>query len=123
MRAQHQVRPLQSEEEGSAIGHLPGGVYGYAYALGHEQTPVFAQKTYHSFEMHKAPDGTEYVLGFVTLEEARDLDEGKEGVGITLFPDPWEASEQLVSVPVSRIVAPKRVPPREPGNPFPFTLR
>jgi hypothetical protein len=121
LRARHQVRALQPEEEGAAIAVLPSGVYGFTFAPGQPEVPVFSKNSYHSFEMHKAADGTEYVLGFVTPVEASDIAAGKAGAAIRLFPAPWESAQSLVSVPSSGIVAPKRMP-REDGNPFPFTL-
>lgn len=121
LRAAHQVRPLTPEEEGSAVAVLPNGVYGFTYAPGQPEVPLFSRQGYHSFEVHKASDGTEYLLGFVTQLEASDLDASKEGVVILLFPSPWENSQSLVRVPVSGIVPAKRMP-REGGNPFPLTL-
>jgi hypothetical protein len=122
LRTQHQVRPLTSQEEGTAIGALSSGVYGYTCAPGFDEVPVFSKRTYHSFEAHKAADGAEYLIGFVTLEEAKNLELREPGAAIRLFPDAWENSQCLVSVPVLQIVAPKRLPPREDGNPFLFTI-
>lgn len=121
LRARHIVRPLQPEEEGSALDLLPAGIYGFAYAPGHEAVPLFAKKTYHAFEVHRAADGTQFLLGFVAAQEAADLEAGKEGANIRLFPDPWESAQSLVCVPFARILPPKRMP-REDGNPFPFTI-
>ena len=121
LRAAHQVRPLKPDEEGSAVAALPSGVYGFTYAPGQPEVPLFSRQGYHSFEVHKASDGTEYLLGFVTQLEASDLDASKEGAAILLFPSPWENSQSLVRVPVAGIVPSKRMP-REGGNPFPFTL-
>jgi len=56
LRGLHQVRPLERAEEGRAARDLPAGVYGYAYSPGLDEVPVFAQKKYHSFEVHKATD-------------------------------------------------------------------
>lgn len=122
LRLQHQVRPLTRQEEGSAIEGLSAGVYGYTCAPGFDEVPVFSKRTYHSFEVHKASDGAEYLIGFVTSQEAKDLELRKQGAGIRLFPEPWENSQYLVSVPVLQILAPKRLPPREDGNPFLFTI-
>ena len=121
LRARHQVRPLAADEEGAAVANLPNGVYGFTYAPGQPEVPLFSKQNYHSFEVHKAADGTESVLGFVTQSEASDLEASKEGASFRLFPSPWENSQTLVSVPVAAIVPPKRMP-REDGNPFPFTL-
>src|SRR5579871_3009525 len=100
LRQRHQVRPLSSEEEGTAIGNLSPGVYGFTCAPGFDEVPVFSRKTYHSFEVHKASDGVEYLLGFVTPQEASDLELQKQGAAIRLFPDAWENSQVPVSVPV-----------------------
>ena len=122
LRIQHQVRVLESEEEGTALDRLPSGVYGFAYAPGQAGIPLFARKSYHSFEIHKAADGSTYLLGFVTSEEAAAVESAKEGAAIRLFPDPWQNSQRLVTLPLARVVAPAKALPREDGNPFPFTL-
>jgi len=122
LRLQHEVRPLTRQEEGSAIGALSAGVYGYTCAPGFDEVPVFSKRTYHSFEMHKASDGAEHMIGFVTPQEGKDLELRKQGAAIRLFPEAWENSQCLVSVPVLQILAPKRLPPREDGNPFLFTI-
>jgi hypothetical protein len=122
LRDLHKVRPLKKEEEGSAVAKLSAGVYGYTCAPGFDEVPIFSKKTYHSFEVHKASDGTEYLLGYVTPQEAAELDTRNQGKPVRLFPEAWEASTSLVSVPFSDIQAPKRLPPREDGNPFPFNI-
>jgi len=121
LRASHKVRELKPEEEGSAAAALPAGVYGFTYAPGQPEVPLFSRHNYHSFEVHKLADGAEYLIGFVTPAEATDVAAGKEGAAIRLFPAPWENSQSLVSVPAAGITAPKRMP-REDGNPFPFKL-
>ena len=121
LRSQHQVRALKPEEEGSAAAALPPGVYGFTYAPGQPEVPLFSKNNYHSFEVHKTADGTEYLLGFVTPSEAADVAAMKEGAPIRLFPAPWENSQTLVTIRASAIVASKRMP-REDGNPFPCTL-
>ena len=121
LRLQHKVRPLQAHEEGCALGSLPNGVYGYSYAPGQDEVPVFSKRAFHSFEIHKAADGAQYLTGFVTAREAKELQAENHGATIQLFPDPWESSDCLVSVPISRVALARRLP-REPGNPLPVTL-
>ncbi|HLG96997.1 MAG TPA: hypothetical protein VKX49_11855 [Bryobacteraceae bacterium] len=121
LRVTHEVRPLRPEEEGRDAALLPNGVYGFTYAPGQPEVPIFSKQHYHSFEVHKTADGTEYLIGFVTPSEASDLAASKEGASIRLFPSPWQNSQSLVSVRVSVMVASKRMP-REDGNPLPFTI-
>jgi hypothetical protein len=121
IRDRHQVRSLRPEEEGFSIARLPAGVRGFTYAPGQPEVPVFANKTFHSFEVHKVADGTEYLIGFVTPSEEAALEAAEPGASINMFPDASDASPILVSVPVARILPPKRMP-REDGNPFPFSL-
>lgn len=122
LREQHRVAPLTPEQEGFAAHQLPAGVYGFAYAPGQSEVPLFAKKSYHSFELHKAADGNDYLIGYVTPQEAADLDARKEGVNIALYPDPWEESQRLVNVPVSIMTPAKRAITREAGNPLRFTI-
>ena len=122
LRVQHGVRPLTSEEEGFSPERLPNGVYGYAYAPAEDEVPLFAAKSYHSFEMHKAADGGVFLIGYLTPEDASQLEAGKEGAALQLFPDPWEKAQTLVSVPVSKMLTAKKILRREVGNPLHFTI-
>ncbi len=119
------MRPLKPEEEGSAVANLPDGVYGFTYAPGAPEVPLFSKHNYHSFEVHKAADGTEYLLGFVTPSEASEIAASeiaaKAGATMRIYPAPWETAQSFVCVPASRMVGAKRMP-REDGNPLPFTL-
>jgi hypothetical protein len=121
VRDLHQVRPLAGSEEGNAISALPPGVYGYTFAPSQDEVPVFSKKSYHSFEVHKASDGTEYLIGFVSPAEGRDIHSGRQGASIRMFPEPRENAPSLVSVPFSQMGA-SRKSPREDGNPFLFNL-
>ena len=121
-RAKHQVRLIDAGEQGTGLDRLPAGVYGFTYAPGNDIVPLFSKRDYHSFEVHKSADGAGYVIGFVTPEEAAKIETMAEGAPIRLYPSPFESSETLVSVPLSRVSASKRGLPREDGNPLPFTL-
>jgi len=122
LRAQHQVRLIEPGQQGSALSRLPAGIYGFTYSPGNEIVPLFAKSDYHSFEIHKATDGEGYVLGFVTPEEAGKLESMAQGAPVRMYPSPWESSQILVSVPLSRMATSKRGLPREDGNPLPFTI-
>lgn len=121
LRRLHNVRPLEPREEGCAIGSLPNGVYGFSYAPGQDEVPVFSKRSFHSFEIHKRTDGAGYLIGFVTSAEARDIESGNPVGTIQLFPDAWEKADCLVSVPISRVTLARRLP-REAGNPLPVTI-
>lgn|SRR5689334_20979564 len=115
LRAAHRVRLVQDAEEGFAADHQPNGVYGFTYAPAEAAIPLFLKKSWHSFEIHKLEDGEIHLVGFVTGTEAETIRKGLQGE-VTLFPDPWEASQELVSVPLSRALPSKKGPSREGGN-------
>ena len=114
LRARQRVRALETAEEGTAAEQVSSGVYGYTYSPS-EAVPLFAKKTWHSFEVHKLADGSIYLVGFVTPKEAESVRSGAQAE-ITLFPDPWENSTELVSVPFTRAIPAKKGPSREGGN-------
>jgi hypothetical protein len=66
--------------------------------------------------MHKAPEGTEYVLGFVTRAESAAIESGAAGLEIKLFPEPSGETTELISLPVDRVHAKTRQPSRSGGN-------
>ncbi len=121
LRIRHEVRPLQAQEEGQAIGALPPGVYGFTFAPGQDEIPVFSKRSYHSFEVHKANDGSQHLIGFVAPAEAQLIEGNQQGAPIQLFPEPWQNAQCIVSVPLSHMGVGKRSP-REDGNPFLFTI-
>ena len=115
LRAAHRVRLVQDAEEGFAADRQPNGVYGFTYAPAEAAVPLFLKKTWHSFEVHKLEDGELHLVGFVTGKEAELIRNGLQGE-VTLFPDPWEESKELVSVPMARALPSKKGPSREGGN-------
>jgi hypothetical protein len=80
------------------------------------ESPLFAARIFQSFEMHKAPEGTEYVLGFVTRAESAAIESGAAGLEIKLFPEPSGETTELISLPVDRVHAKTRQPSRSGGN-------
>jgi hypothetical protein len=121
LRSEHNLRPLAPEEEGVALEKQMPGVYGFTYAPDQPAPPLFSRHSYHSFEMHKDADGTGYLVGFVTPNEASQVGRAESGARIRMFPDPFGDSQTLIRVQVRAFVPPKRMP-REDGNPMPFTL-
>lgn len=103
LRARHGVRALSDSEEGFGVDRLPNGVYGFTYAPALPSAPLFVKKTYHSFEMHKLPDGALVVVGFLPQEMADRVEAGREAIRINLYPDPQDDAVRAVSVPLSRM--------------------
>ena len=115
LRASHRVRLVEAAEEGVAADRQPDGVYGFTYAPHEAAVPLFSKKSWHSFEIHKLPDGALHLVGYVSQPDSAFIQSG-EHVEVTLFPDAWEDSTQLVSVPLTRVVPSKRGPSRDGGN-------
>jgi hypothetical protein len=115
LRTDRGLRAVEAAGEGSVAAQQPNGIYGFTYAPGEATIPLFAKKTWHSFEVHKLKDGTLYLVGFVTPVEAELVRKAGSG-DVVLFPDVWENSTELVSVPLARIVPSRKGPSREGGN-------
>jgi hypothetical protein len=118
IRARHGLRALKNEEEGSPTARLPHGVYGFTYSPGQDETPIFANKAYHNFEVHKLEDGSERLIGYLTEPEIATLEARKPGTVVHLYPDVWAESTHLVSVDLTATVRLRRTPPRDDGNPY-----
>jgi hypothetical protein len=96
-------------------------VYGFSYAPATE-TPLFARKSYHSYEVHKLADGSAYMLAFVTKSEAERLTAHGQDIKVTVYPDPYGESDTLVSIPFERILTSLYKPVRREGNAVPLTI-
>jgi len=118
IRARHGLRALTDQEEGYPAARLPHGVYGFTYSPGQDETPVFAKRAYHNFEVHKLADGSERLIGFVAPSDVAILEARKSGTAVLLYPDEWKESTHLVSVDLTGTVRLRRTPSREDGNPY-----
>jgi hypothetical protein len=116
LREEHGVRLLTEQEEGFGLAGVPQGVYGFAYAPGADEIPLFRNKTFQSFEVHKLTSGAELLIGFVTPKEAIDIEMGNKTAEIRLYPEPSAEATRLVSVNLVAIVANKKGPSRTEGN-------
>ena len=121
LRSQRNLRALESAEEGFALPALPAGIYGFTYSPNFEATPLFSHKRYQSFEFHKLIDGAVELIGYLTPVEAAQVNSGQAEIEVHLYPDPWKDADQLVSLPLARLVRSKQRPARENG--CPYTLR
>jgi len=102
LRDQHTVRLVNPEEEGSGLHRLPNGVYGFTFAPGFNEAPLFREPRFHSFEVHKLPDGTVVLIGFVSPEAAAHL-QAYEPAKIRLLPDSTDQAQTPVALPLWRI--------------------
>src|SRR5204863_10129374 len=73
-RDEHRVRPLNSTEEGVPLHSLRAGVYGFTYAPASHEAGLFAKASYLSFEIHKPSSHGTQIVGFVSEQEAANLD-------------------------------------------------
>jgi hypothetical protein len=120
LRAEYKLRLVTTQEEGEALAHLPGGVYGFTASPGCSAMPVFAKPSYGGFEVQKLPDGTEKLLGYMKPDDAEQYEQGREVEGM-LYPAAYGEARQLVAIDVARIVPTTRTP-REDGNGLRLTI-
>lgn len=110
LRAEHKVRLITEQEEGSDLLRLPNGVYGFTYAPASQEIPVFMKQPLHSFEVHRGGDGSFFLLGCVKPAEA-----GKAEGEVDIYPDAYGDATTLMSIPYARVVQMKG-PSRSDGN-------
>jgi hypothetical protein len=103
LRTAHQVRIVHEPEEGTGVNALPAGVFGFTYAPGLPNAPLFAARRYRSFEIHKLPSGEVFIVGFVTRDAAAQMTSSNADVLIQVQPEPEADASVLVTVPYSRI--------------------
>lgn len=103
LRIAHQVRPVSSEEEGTGVNGLPGGVYGFTYSPGLANAPLFAVRRYRSYETHKLPSGAVFVIGFAQPDVARALSTATEETTLQIHPQPEGEFDTLVTIRYSQI--------------------
>src|SRR5262245_35030517 len=73
LRVAHGVQLVSAAHEGTGVDQLPGGIYGFTYSPGLPNAPLFSQKRYRSYEIHKTVDGDVFVVGFVDAARAAQL--------------------------------------------------
>ncbi len=107
LRANHKVRIVSEEEDGTGIDNLPGGVYGFTYSPASDNFPLFEKRALRSYEAHKLGDGTAVLVGFITEGESLQMSAGRESVTIHLFPEPQADATHLTTVPMTRVTSHK----------------
>jgi hypothetical protein len=103
LRSAHQVRLVSVPEEGSGIKQLPGGVYGFTYSPGLDSAPLFATRSFRSYETHKLASGEVTLIGFTSADVARQLTTAPQDITIQVQPHPETEQSTLVEIPYSRI--------------------
>ena len=115
LRAKHRVRDLTDLEDGTGLHRLPNGVYGFTYAPGPKDTPLFRTFRPHTFEMHKLADGKVLLVGYVSGELATRIQSDREPVEVRLFPGPRGEANTLVSLPFARMIRYREFSTRDGG--------
>ena len=105
IRSAHQLRPLTEDESGDGVDNLPKGVYGFTYSPALENFPLFKARDLRCYEGHKLADGSVVLLGFLTADEKQKLENTAEKATIHLFAEPTGDVDELVSLPMSRILS------------------
>jgi hypothetical protein len=104
IRSTHKLRPLTEEESGAGVDSLPKGVYGYTYSPALENFPLFTARDLRCYEGHKLADGSVVLLGYLTAEEKKTFDSASDKATIHLFAEPTGDVDELVSVPMTRVL-------------------
>lgn len=103
LRAAHQVRLVSAPEEGTGIKQLPTGVYGFTYSPGLDSAPLFATRSFRSYETHKLGSGEVTLIGFASADAARQLTTAPQEITIQVQPHPEPDQDTLVEIPYTRI--------------------
>lgn len=113
-RKEHDVRLVPSEMEGTGVNGQAGGTYGFTFApMG--AAPVFSQRKFQNYEIHKAVSGEKFLVGYVTAAEAEAIAK-KTAADLSFYPDAYEQATQLVCVSLED-VSPRPQHSGQPGNP------
>ena len=105
LRSSYRLRALTPDESGTGVERLPRGVYGFTYSPAEENFPLFHDRDLRSYESHKLEDGAVILLGFLTPEERDAYEKPGKKLTIHLFAEPLESANQLVRVPMSRVLS------------------
>ncbi|MBV6433469.1 MAG: hypothetical protein IANPNBLG_03647 [Bryobacteraceae bacterium] len=121
LRAERKLHLISEKEQGDSLDNVSGGVYGFTSSPGTEGSPLFDRQIFQSFEIHKTSDGNVHFVGYMTAEEARQLESSADMLELKLYPEPHENASRFVSVPGARVLKAKPVV-REHGNYLPILL-
>ena len=119
VRTRNGVQPLAVADEGAPLAGLPDNIVGYTYSPVNESTPLYVQRTFQSFEVHKLTEGVVHVLGCLTPQDSELLQKSPEPVDIRLYPEPYGDAKVLVEISLERIIRAKPIS-RIDGNYMPL---
>ena len=103
LRREHGVRLVTSDEEGSAAMDLPAGVYGFT-ASPILASPLFANRRYRNFEVHRLASGV-VLVGFVTAADAAQLShQAADIVTLKIYADAETDATSIVAISYDQIV-------------------
>ncbi|MCS6951712.1 MAG: hypothetical protein RMK57_04175 [Bryobacterales bacterium] len=116
LRQRHGVQLISQADEGTGLDRAPAGVYGFTYAPGHANAPLFRKRTYHSYEIHKLPGGAALIVGYVPDAVAAALAAGRESLQFRLRPDPEGEAQTLTAIALDRVTWFREHSIREPAG-------
>jgi len=106
-RIRHNVRAIRVLEEGFGLDKLPSGVFGFTFSPSYEDSPLFRERSPHSFEVHKLRDGQKFLLGFVSSADKAKIghcgSEARSEAHVFLHPHAETNATEVVCIPVSRV--------------------
>lgn len=116
LRETHGVELIAVADEGAGLDRAPCGVYGFTYAPGHANAPLFRKRSYHSYEIHKLSSGAVWIIGYVPEAVAATIAAGREALQFRLRPEPDEDAQTLIAIPADRITWFREHSIREPAG-------
>jgi hypothetical protein len=114
LREKNGVTLVSEALDGTGLHRLPQGVYGFTYAPGMSDSPLFRKSGSRTFEIQKH-SGNEFLIGYLTAEGAQNLAAARADVDLLLYPSLEAESKVLVEVPLSRVLEHKTQTYREMG--------
>jgi len=115
LRQTNALKLITADQEGISLSALPNGIYGYTYSPAGEETPLFTQKTFQCYEIHKLHDGSVRLIGYVTPSEHQQIEAGIDPLEFNLYPAPYGESSRIIAIPLARLARAK-APSRSDGN-------
>ena len=107
IRSQHGVKVVDAVQAGESAQKLPAGLYGFTYTPFGNETPLFANPSALSYEVHTLDAGQIHAICFATPETAALVASGKETDFIEVFPEIADQANVAISLPVSRMESAK----------------